>query len=148
MIIPLFKGIINQQGKFVPSGAISFVSYLNKFIGKRVIVTIYDDRNQRSLAQNSYLWGVVYKMISDETGHTNDELHEYYKAKLLTQHKELKDKESGKIERYVVIGETKTLNTIEFEEYVEGVRMLAALDHGLSIPLPNEVHITGELDGA
>jgi hypothetical protein len=42
------------------------------------VVNIEKEKGKRSLGFNAYLWGVVYKLISEHTGHTAQELHEIY----------------------------------------------------------------------
>lgn len=42
---------------------------------KDVTVTVTKRQQKRTLPQNAYLWGVVYKTISDFTGYTPEELH-------------------------------------------------------------------------
>jgi len=42
------------------------------------VATIEKEKGKRSLGFNAYLWGVVYKLISEHTGHTAQELHEIY----------------------------------------------------------------------
>lgn len=42
------------------------------------VVNIEKEKGKRSLGFNAYLWGVVYKLISEHTGHTAQELHDIY----------------------------------------------------------------------
>lgn len=46
--------------------------------GKPVRVKIEVARPDKTPAQNRYLWAVPYKMLSDETGFSSEELHEYF----------------------------------------------------------------------
>ena len=52
-----------------------------KFLG--VYVTITLGKSNRSIEQNSYMWAVVYAMIADEMGLTQDEVHQIYTVKFL-----------------------------------------------------------------
>jgi hypothetical protein len=67
-------------------GKIEHLKYIGQkidwslFEGKRVKIEISESRNNRSDLQNRYYWGVVLKYLSDETGHTKDELHEIFKT--------------------------------------------------------------------
>lgn len=91
----------------------------------------------RSLAQNAYYHGVVLRLISEHTGHTSDELHEFFKLKFnakpmtfVNEHGEIVDEER--------IGLTTTkLNKITFGEFVEKVRQFAAEELHLNIPDPD-----------
>ena len=92
------------------------------------IVTIEKAKSKRSLNQNSYLFGVVYKVIADHTGNTIDELHEVFKRMFLTprfivyKEKEIK-----------VPSSTSDLNKVEFGEYIERIRAEVAT-MGVIIP--------------
>jgi len=91
----------------------------------------YKDKRDRTLRQNSYLWGVVYTIIAAETGHTTEEIHEWCKWHFLPR-------------RYVTVGSktceaaksTTTLSTDEFSKYVEQVRAFAGAELSISIPDP------------
>lgn len=83
----------------------------------------------RSSQQNKYLWGVPYKLIADETGHTTDEVHAYLTSLFL----------QDKSRIIPVIKSTTELSTVEFEEYTENIRRWGASTLSLNIPLPNEV---------
>lgn len=86
-------------------------------------------KKSRSDNQNRYLWGVVYKIIANETGHTEEEVHEHMKWQFLR-------KRGGRLE---TVKSTTNLTTIEFEEYTENIRRFAATKLNIQIPLPNEV---------
>lgn len=109
-----------------------FNDLIFKLEGEDIRVDIEKWFEKRSNQQNRYYWGVVLKMISDETGHHPDELHEAFIKKFLN-HK-------------VILGEvvserSSSLTTIEFEEYMAKIRTFASQpDEGLKmfIPLPNE----------
>lgn len=132
-MIPVFKAII-QNGEIVPDNPEKFTEYLKGLHEKTVEVLIqkfHMMRDKRSLSQNAYMWGVVYKLIAEHTGHSEDEIHEYCKIRFLG--KRLWDQ--------IIPGSTKILDTIKFEDYMEKVRGWASSDLGVVIPLPNEVAI-------
>ena len=112
-----------------------FRSELYKLNGKKVFVIIDEERPKRSTEQNSYYWGVVLKILSDELGYTADELHELLLAKFYGT-KELKAKG---FTLSVPNKRSSKLNTKEFEEYLEKIRVFAQTDLNITIPLPNEV---------
>lgn len=115
-------------------------AYLKLLEGKRVVVSIKEQKRTRSGNQNRYLWGVVYAAIVDEfREHGNnvdvDDIHEYCKVHV------------GKLKQVFVTGQgevltgpgsTAKLSTMEFEYYVEKVRAWAAQVLGITVPLPNE----------
>lgn len=85
----------------------------------------------RSNRQNRYLWGVVYKLISDEVGHSPEEIHEILKDKFLPKHKI----EIGNLKEEVPVS-TKELTTADFNEYIETIQRFAAEQLSIVIPDP------------
>jgi hypothetical protein len=70
---------------------------------------IMDKEYARSHDQNSLLWGVIYKGLSDTTGYTAEELHDILRMKF-----DLKDDE-GKLLS------TATLTKSEFNDYIDKI---------------------------
>ena len=83
----------------------------------------------RSQRQNAYYWGVVLKTIGDDIGYLPEEIHQLMAKEFLSY-----EKSPG--ERFV--RSTASLNTAEFETYLENVRRFAATDLGINVPEPNE----------
>jgi len=75
-------------------------------------LTLKKKKKFRSNQQNKYLWAVPYKIISDETGYSADEVHAFLASKFLIDR-------SGVIE---TVRSTTDLSTVEFEEYTENIR--------------------------
>lgn len=90
-------------------------------------------RKERSLNQNNYLWGVVYKLISDELGYSVDDVHEICKMMFLSHTVLVKGKEIK------ICGSTASLSTVEMESYLSSVRQWASAEISCFVPLPNEV---------
>ena len=88
--------------------------------------------SSRSLNQNSYMWGVVYKELAIHLGYTLDEIHELMKQRFLPRMLVL-----GK-ESYNVPLSTTELSTVEMEEYLSQIREWASTELNVNIPLPNE----------
>lgn len=82
----------------------------------------------RSQKQNAYMWGVVYKIISSDTGYSADEVHQLMADKFLSYEKK------GK--KFVL--STTTLNTKEMEGYLEDIRRFSSTELSIDVPLPNE----------
>jgi hypothetical protein len=51
--------------------------------GQEIQIIVEKRKHSRTLLQNAYLWGVVYKLIADHTGFTPKEVHDYCKRKFL-----------------------------------------------------------------
>jgi len=97
-------------------------------------IKIQKHRNKRSDKQNKYYWGVVIAYISNETGFTDEEVHELLKFKFLQTSKVSRQ---GSMETF--IQSTTELDTLEAEEYLYKIRIWALNFLNLQIPLPNEV---------
>ena len=99
----------------------------------------------RSLDANAFYWGVVLKMISDETGQTVEECHEGYKRKYNHRWDFIFNPITGTYEFTSGVDSTTELDDKEFWDYVSWVRCDAELDLHITIPLPNECFVP-ELD--
>lgn len=124
--------IENSKFKFVNKPM--FDKELQGFEGKDVFVTLKEAKSTRSDNQNRYYFGVVLKIISDETGNDVEDLHEYFKTKYLPV--EEKEILNSKVYTYK---STTSLVKKDFEEYLEKIRAFAAIELGLRIALPNEI---------
>lgn len=91
----------------------------------------------RSLPQSKYYWGVCIKILSDELGYTDEEIHEVCKSMFLKDVIHLKTKGGG-LKEVVIVKSTRDLTTIEFEDYLSKIRVFASLELGIFIPEPNE----------
>jgi hypothetical protein len=116
-------------GKIVLEAPVQFDALRNKLNGQRVDVILKKQVRKRSNPANAYLWGCVYKLLAEFCGYEPEELHDAMKMKFLRIHEDT-DLPS--------IRSTAKLNTVEFAEYVEQVRRLAA-EMGCYIPDPGEV---------
>ena len=129
MVIPV------QDGWIRPSPAQNQLirNFLQTREGKAVAVKFSRPFSTRSKSQNSYLWGVVYTLIAESTGHTTEEVHDACKEMFLPR-------------KFINIGNhevqtsksTTELTTDEFEKYLQQVRAWADTGLGIRIPLPNE----------
>ena len=90
---------------------------------------IKNHKRTRSNQQNRYYWGVIIRIIADETGHSDNEVHEHMKWRFLR-------KRGGKLE---TVRSTTDLSTSEFEEYTENIRRFAATELQCQVPIPNEI---------
>jgi hypothetical protein len=116
-----------------------FLECVSKMDGKRLVLTLKEQKRKRSQNQNAYYWGVVVaavtQMFRDAGNYVDGEdVHEFLKLRV------------GKLSRNIVtpkgevvksLGSTAKLSTQEFEVYLERIRAWAA-EYGCSIPLPHE----------
>lgn len=97
-------------------------------------VDIKPYRRKRTSDQNRYYWGVVLKIIADETGHEAQDLHEYFLGMIYGW------------QEYTVLGELRKrparrssdMKTDEMSAYWEAIRAWAAQNLGIYIPEPGE----------
>ena len=117
-----------EKGKVSHFDEDVFDLYIGQWEGMECDLTIEKHKTTRTLQQNKYLWGIVYKMISDETGYTVDEVHQLFKTLFRKKHLDVGEK------RYVVVGSTADMNTIEFTDYIENIKRFSAENLSLNIP--------------
>ena len=109
-----------------------------KILAGKKVIKIETYRQKRSFSQNNYYWGVVLRYFSDATGYTTNEAHDVLKEKFLPKY-EKANKKTGELEIFSL--DTKSLKTLEFEEYLEKIRTLSLNELDCLIPLPNEAII-------
>lgn len=90
----------------------------------------------RSLDENAYYHGVIVKILSDYWGYEPEEVHEILKLTFLSEKKRMKHDRRKKM---VVIWSTASLSVAEFEQYCEKIRVWAAKEFSVFIPLPNQI---------
>lgn len=135
MTIPFYGKV--EDGKIQICDKKDFELYIRSFEGKLVQVTVQCG-GKRSTQQNRFLWGICYKILSEYTGHTVDEIHAFCKLKFNPQIIEIANKKTGEIES-AIVGETTTqMTTMEFGEYVSQIQIWAA-EMNCLIPDPNQV---------
>ena len=125
----------SKDSQFIPDNRRSYLDFLVQNEGKKLVVNIGLDKAKRSLDQNSYLWGVVYKVISDHTGSTENELHEIFK-RMFIQPRFIKWKDTT----IKVPGHTSDMNKVQFGEYIERIRAEVS-SMGVTIPEPDNKNI-------
>jgi hypothetical protein len=126
------------DGKTTCSGNIR--EALKEFEGKRVEITIQEEKKTRSLKQNSYYWGVVVNLVKglfEEHGASlsEEEVHEYIKQEVLKIPQKRVDLPNS---TYIFIpGTTTKLSKYQWEMEMEKIRAFFA-EWGLTIPYPKK----------
>ena len=119
-MLPVFYGTIGPDGELRLDHPIKYRRHLEHLAGKRVALYVRQPSDLRSLSQNRYYHGIVVRLLADQFALSDRETHELVK------------KEFG-------VKSTAVLGSAEFELLMERVRAWALTDHGVTIPLPNEV---------
>lgn len=115
----------------------SFDRAMAQFRNGEVVVSIERRHAIRSQQQNRYWWGCVLRLLSEHTGYTVDELHEWAKAKFLPKALAFSDGNGVVVDELVVGGSTRRLNRLQFGEFVETVRRFAAERLDVVVPDPS-----------
>lgn len=89
---------------------------------------------RRSLPQNKLMW-MWFACISQETGQSSQDIHDYYAMKYLPRH--ITDLETGATVR--VPGHTSTLTTEAFTEFLNQVQADAATELNITLPTPDDL---------
>lgn len=115
---------------------------LKKFEGKRINISIAESQRKRTLRQNRYWFGILRKHVVPvfrDYGDNWDEfsVHEYVMKQLgyqeiLTDHKG---------NDFVSRTSSSKFTTKQWEDYMQRARAYLATEHGIGLPLPNEVEI-------
>ena len=129
--IPIFIGKVNDKGELNinPANFKSYREWLKTLACKTVQITVKRLGKQRSTEQNRYYFGVVISMLSDESGHSRDEMHSAMKLKFLSYY------DQG----LLFTRSTTELTTKEMEAYIEDIKRFAMEFYNLYIPNPQEV---------
>lgn len=128
----IYSGKI-EGGKFRPFDSKHFLDSIRKLEGKQVEVELRAEKRKRSDRLNRYYWGVVIEYISQETGYTVEEVHDWLKAKFLG-HKIVTI--AG--EKHPQINSSAELSTDDFQKYILEITRWAGEFLQLTIPEPNQ----------
>lgn len=97
------------------------------------IITIERKKKSKSQEQLGYLWGVIYPLISQHTGHSIEDLHDVFKTKYL------KRKILWRGADMVTTGSTVGLSSNEMSEFISNVK-LEANELGIEVPEPDKLY--------
>ena len=105
-----------SKGKLVLDYPEKLVVTLASLEGRRVEVIVRKETNTRTNQQNRYLWGIVYAIISDNTGYDPEQVHDAMKVKFASQH----------LDNGLVITErTSKMTTERMTRYIDDIKRWA-----------------------
>jgi len=119
------RGTVKNK-KFVPFAQSYLEKCLEKYEGKELVATFKKPESQRSTDQNRYYWKLM-QLISKETGNTQNDLHEMFKAKFLSRENML----LGETVKYYASTAKLTIN--QMYEYCEQIRAFMG-ENGIILP--------------
>ena len=134
MITPIFLGKVNNSTLQLDTPE-KFRDYLYTLKDKQVECVVRLPRKDRSIDENAYYWKVVVGLISEHTGYTPEEVHEFLKLKFLSKIIVM----AGKDER--IPRSSTSLSTLEWEKWMTEIREWAAQELSLVIPEPNQIEV-------
>jgi len=114
---------IVKNGKVVLKQSDNFHTFVAGLEGKQVEVIVREFKNKKSDNQNRFYWGVLMKMLADETGNDPMEIHNACKMMFLP------DKTLS----------TNQLTTLEMEGYNEKIRNYFASEWNIQLPYPGQI---------
>lgn len=128
-----------KDGQLKISRQTDFSEVLNSYEGKQVVIEIDKWKNERSLLQNNYYWGVVVPLVREglkDAGMkmSKEETHELLKYKFLQVEKV--NEETGEVFKF--LGSSAELTTTQFMDYISDIQQWSSEYLSVSIPSPNE----------
>jgi len=142
-MIPKFDGIVDK-GRLKLWQEDDFKNYMKSFEGKNIELILRRQTHERTNQQNRYLWGVIYKMISDYTGMNQEDVHDFCKLKFNQKFIQVESKTTGEVLEEFIGGSTAKMTTEDFSNYTDSIRNWAASFLSLQIPDPGQVVIQEE----
>ena len=128
---PIFRGTV-EQGRVKLNDPDRYKVYLAQLEGKEVELTVKKHNPHRSNSANSYLFGVVYAVLSDYTGYDTEQMHDAMKEKFASRRTE------GGL---LITERTSRMDSARFTQYIDDVKRFAADELGLYIPEAGEVEV-------
>jgi len=134
MITPIHKGKI-EKCKLIIFDTEYWHKDLQRLEGKHVNITVKLPAKQSSNKQRKWLFGVAYRLISDHTGMTVDEIHD---CQPLTALRMDYSKPYPTPKSVAML----SMDTKEFKAYMEKVQQWASSELGVIIPDPDKAEGT------
>lgn len=126
--------ILNGKANFNQKDEQDLKQYLMSQEGKTLWFTVDERRPPKTLAQLGYLWGHVYKVISDETGQTEEEIHDFCKEKFLPRMWTVENGREVELPKSI-----SRCNTKEMNNFIERVRAYFASEYGITTDDPKSI---------
>ena len=119
----------------IPDDKQKVKDYIDRLPDKQYDVEIRLRRKKRTLDQNALYWAHL-SCISQETGNSTEDLHEYFRQKFLGCEKHIV--QVGNEDSVVVRRSTTKLDTKQMTEYMDKVWQFANDSLGIILPLPED----------
>jgi hypothetical protein len=126
-----------KDGKLVLDDAYAFKTAMWRMKPGRVSIAVEQEKDRRSVAANRYYWGIVVKLIAQETGQDPQDIHDDLRDRFLRKTVTYVDRRTGLIQERTFSRGSSGLTVSEFYEFVEHARLFAAEFFGMRIPDPD-----------
>ena len=122
------QGYIHQHDNVMNS----IEAYFNTLKNGEYILTANQEKDRRSISQNSLMW-MWFECLAHETGNDRKDFYRHYKELFL--------KVPDKIhpEKMVTLG-TSELDTKQFTEFLNKIQVDAASEFGIKLPTPEDLY--------
>lgn len=130
---------LSVRAELLEGGEIAYASprfvkgMLQQYDPCPITVVFERKKHSRSREQLGYLWGVVYPLIAEHTGHSTEDLHEVFKAKYL-HHRVI-----WRGADMLLPGSTSVLTANEMAEFITNV-IQEANELEIEIPPPDPLY--------
>lgn len=108
-------------------------SLLSTLKNGNYVLTITRKKEHRSLSQNALMW-MWFRLIGDELDVPVEDIHDYYVAAFLRRPVMLVDRVE------ICTSSTSKLNTDEMRTFLDKIKIDAAQEFGIELPLPEDQH--------
>ncbi len=132
------------SGKLILRNRTGFQTAVSKLRDGEYLVSVERKHATRSLPANAYYWKAIVGLLSDYTGYTEEEMHDYFKRHFLPRaHARddlvIIDTNGKRVDEFCAGALTTThLTKPEFYTYCENIRLWSHLTVLLYIPTPDE----------
>ena len=134
-----FPGVIDDVGRLHLDNRPAFDQATAGRKGKRVVLSLSEEKRNRSQRQNAYWWGVCVHLVSEHTGYEPEEVHEIAKKMFLPKRLTVRRKNGRLCGRFTIGGSTTKLKVDEMQEFIDRYKRWAAQELGVVIPDPDGV---------
>lgn len=141
-ITPRFTGIVRNGVVYCHTPG-DFKKHIAALEGKEVEIVIGKVKKAGTSNQMRYLYGVVFKIISEHTGYDVEEVKEVLKQELLSPAKiiEIVNRETGEAYYHSIYPSLTDLSKEDLSRFIDDSIRLAAQHWGLEIPEAARVEI-------
>lgn len=128
------------NGKLEISYKLKFLDAIKNIGDCRVIVTVEKIYRKRTTNENAYYWACVVPFYQQGTydiqGEQISKEQAHERLKQHCNYVEHINEQTGECLKFII--DTKSLSTVEFEEYLEKCRRFIYEWFNITVPLPNE----------